>query len=431
MKLEIPYQNGTENVELPDDCLVIEPNDSVGNGTATSVEIVREALAHPLWADSPPFASLGEFLAGGKKVVVIVNDATRPTPTPAMLAPMAGELKAAGATFIVATGAHRKPTEVEYHTILGQHYDVFRSHTLAHDARDASSLVELGTTRNGTPILLNRAVVEADRVVVLGSVEPHYFAGYTGGRKAFLPGVAGFATIEANHRLALDPHAASLELEANPVSQDMEDALVFVPKRVFALMAILDKHQALCAVTTGDLRASFEAAVEKAKAIFAVSIDERADIVVSVAKPPMDIDLYQSQKAIENGLLAVKDGGCLILVSSCRDGVGDEGYMKLLASESKPEAVLERIKDGYRLGWHKAGKIAHAAMKVKMMAVSELDAATLAKAFIEKRPTVQDALEAALAAFAASPAGRGKKARKARVAVLVDGTVTVPTARKK
>jgi nickel-dependent lactate racemase len=341
-----------------------------------------------------------------------------------MLGPMADELERAGASFLVATGAHRAPTEAEYRFILGGHYVRFRSRTSAHNARDAASLVDLGRTRNGTPILLNRAAVEADRVVVLGSVEPHYFAGFTGGRKAFLPGVAGYATIEANHRLALDPRAAALELADNPVSQDMEDALQFVPRQVFALMAVLDKDQGLAAATAGDLRASFEAAVGRASSIFAVAMEGRADIVISVARPPMDLDLYQSQKAIENGSLAVKEGGCLILVSSCRDGVGDDAYINLLASETEPRAVLGRIKEGYRLGYHKAGKIAQAAMRSRIMAVSELDARVLGSAFMEKRGTVQEAVDEALKGYALTAAGQ--RGERPKLALLLDGTVTVP-----
>lgn len=416
MKVHIPYLEGQIELELPEQSRVVEPNEvpSTGDG----LRIVRAGLASPYW----PLAStsLPAFLAGGQKVLVIVNDATRPTPTAAMLDPIAGDLERLGASILVATGAHRAPTEEEYRHILGPHYPVFRSRTTAHDARNNECLVDLGRTRNGTPILLNRAAVEADRIVVLGSVEPHYFAGFTGGRKAFLPGVAGYATIEANHKLALDPRAAALELADNPVSQDMEDALAFVPQKVFALMAVLDKDQGLSALTTGDLRLSFEAAVAKARGIFAVSIPERADIVISVAKPPMDIDLYQSQKAIENGSLAVKEGGCLILVSSCRDGLGDGAYMRLLASESRPEAVLSRIKDGYKLGYHKAGKIAQAALWSRILAVSELGAKDLKTAFMEKRPSLQDALARALADYP------GLEGKAPSILVLMDGTVTVP-----
>lgn len=425
MKLSVPYLDSSVVLELPDSSLVVEPNDAPASA-ASAEAIVRAGLAQPYWPAGLPASSLASFLEGGKRILVIVNDATRPTPTAAMLGPMAGELERLGASFLVATGAHRAPTEEEYRSILGPHYDRFRPRTTAHNARDESCLVNLGTTRNGTPILLNRAAVEADRVVILGSVEPHYFAGFTGGRKAFLPGVAGYATIEANHRLALDPRAAALELADNPVSQDMEDALAFVPKKVFALMAVLDKHQGLSAITAGELRPSFEAAVDKARGIFAVTIPAKADIVISVAKPPMDIDLYQSQKAIENGSLAVREGGCLILVSSCRDGVGDEAYMRLLSSEKRPEAVLGRIKEGYRLGYHKAGKIAQAAMRSRILAVSELGAEVLAGAFMEKRPSLEDALATAQAGYLAGPGGKAGK--PPTILVLLDGTVTVPQA---
>jgi nickel-dependent lactate racemase len=414
MRVDVPYLNEVVTIELPEGSLVVEPNDV--EPAADAVALVRAAVARPALAPS-----LSEFLAPGGEssggTLVIVNDATRPTPTRAVLDAIAGELERADARFIVATGAHRAPTEEEYRQILGAHYERLRPLTTAHDARDPGSLVDLGRTRNGTPILLNRAVFEARRIVVVGSVEPHYFAGYTGGRKAFLPGVAGYATIEANHRLALDPRASALALDDNPVSQDMEDALRLIEKPIFSVMTVLDKHQALVACEAGDIRASFRAAVERANAIFAVGLPRRADIVVSVARFPMDIDLYQSQKAIENGALATADGGILILVASCRDGVGDTAFLELLGSSQSPAQALKRIGEGYRLGYHKAAKMAIAASRISLRAASELDEATLRKAFIAKRPSLPEALREALA----------EKGPNARVAVLLDGTVTVPT----
>jgi nickel-dependent lactate racemase len=252
--------------------------------------------------------------------------------------------------------------------------------------------------------------------VAIGSVEPHYFAGYTGGRKAFLPGVAGFETVEANHKLALDPRARALALADNPVSQDMDDALRLLPAHVFSIMTVLDKAQGLADCFAGDIRISFAAAVEKANSIFAVRLPARADIVVSVARHPMDIDLYQAQKAIDNGALALGDGGILILVASCRDGVGDRAYIELLGSSSGPAEALERISAGYRLGYHKAAKIAQVASRASIRALSELDGATLKMAFIAKRSSLQGAFDEALA----------EKGQAARVTVLLDGTVTVP-----
>ena len=412
MRIGVPYLDRELEFDVPDGQLlaVVEPNEA-GGGARSPGDLVREAVARPL--GSPPLA---DFLASSNRLLVIVNDATRPTPTAALLDAVGDELEARDARFLVATGAHRAPTEAEYRQILGRHYERFRKRIEAHDARDKASLVDMGHTRNGTPILLNRALVEADRVVATGSVEPHYFAGYTGGRKAFLPGVAGYATIEANHKLALDPRATSLSLDENPVSQDMDDALRLLPAHVFSIMTVLDKDQGLAGCFAGDIRLSFAAAVAKANSIFAVALRERADIVVSVARHPMDIDLYQAQKAIDNGALALADGGILILVASCRDGVGDRAYIELLGSSSGPAEAIQRIATGYRLGYHKAAKIAGVAARASIRAVSELDAATLKMAFIAKRDNLGGAVAEALA----------EKGPGARVTVLLDGTVTVP-----
>jgi nickel-dependent lactate racemase len=409
MRVDIPYRDGNIQLKLPDDALIVEPNEAPAVADASA--LIRRAVDAPL--DSP---DLEAFLAGAKRILVIVNDATRPTPTSAVLEAIGDSLEAHGASFIVATGAHRAPTEDEYRFILGSSYARFRAKTVAHDARDEASLVDLGRTRNGTPILINRRAVEADRIVAIGSVEPHYFAGYTGGRKAILPGVAGFRTIEANHRLALDPGARALEVEANPVSQDMEDTLPLVPAGIFSVMTVLDKHQGLAACVAGDIRTSFRKAVEAANAIFAVRMEKRADIVISVARNPMDINLYQAQKAIENGALATADGGLLILVASCRDGVGDEAYLNLLGSASSPGDVLGKISQGYKLGYHKAAKMALAAGRISLMACSDLGAEVLKKAFIAKVESLQEAVDEAMAA----------KGGRAFVVVLTDGTVTVP-----
>jgi lactate racemase len=412
MRLSLPYLDRHVALDIPDGRLlaVARPNE-VGGGGLGAVEMISAAVQRPM--DAPPLA---EFLAPAERLLVIVNDATRPTPTPAILDAVGDRLAENGARFLVGTGAHRGPTEAEYRQILGRHYDRFRKRIEAHDSRDRANLVDLGRTRNGTPVLLNRALVEADRVVATGSVEPHYFAGYTGGRKAFLPGVAGFETIESNHRLALDPRARALSLADNPVSQDMDDALRLLGSHIFSIMTVQGRDQGLSACLAGDITSSFAAAVEKAKAVFAVRLPALADIVITVARKPMDIDLYQAQKAIDNGSLALADGGILILVASCRDGVGDRAYLELLGSSSNPEEALKRIGEGYRLGYHKAGRMAQVAARATVRAISELDEPTLRKAFMAKRSSLQQALDEALA----------EKGPGARVTVLPDGTVTLP-----
>jgi nickel-dependent lactate racemase len=414
MNIKIPYLNRFYTLEIPQnipvgDCFVAEP------GGFTGAESFEPAA----------IPGLEEFLKNTGKVLVIVNDATRPTPTGLMLKIIMEAAAKAGLgkeafTLLVATGAHRVPTEEEYRQILGDLYGPLRPRCTAHDSRNDREMADLGETRNGTPIILNRLLFEFPKIIITGSVEPHYFAGFTGGRKAFLPGIASYATIEANHKLALSPKARSLALEGNPVHEDMMDALSLIKAQVFSIMAVLDKDQGLADLKAGDVMDSFYAAVESAKKIFCVQAPWQADIVVSVAKFPMDIDLYQSQKGIDNGAAALKDGGFLILVSPCRKGIGDEAYAKLLASASSPADALERIKGGYKLGYHKAAKMAGLSGRASIFAVTELPKEQLKPMFIEGFRDPQMALDEALGRL------RLKGIEHPRILVLPDGCVTVP-----
>jgi nickel-dependent lactate racemase len=441
MRIELPYLNKTFPLEFLDEYLlaVAEPNEFKAAGTTE--EMLAEALARPFAPGSSTaeennktaggntsghtWRSLEEFLRGGTRVLIIVNDATRPTPTAVILEGLLPALEEAGLTvenltILVATGAHRAPTEEEFRQILGGLYNTLRERCVHHDARKSADMIKLGTTRNGTPIELNKLLFKADRIIATGSVEPHYFAGFTGGRKAFLPGIASYKTIEANHKQALSSAARSLALEGNPVHEDMMDALPLIKAPVFSVMTVLDKDQGVAAVTAGDLLASFYAAVEIARQIFCVSIPSKADIVVSVAKFPMDIDLYQSQKAIDNGAIALKDGGELILVSSCRDGIGDEAYAQLLTRASSPEDAIERIKAGYKLGYHKAAKMAAVSSRAAVTAVTELQTEWLAGMFIESAASPQKALNKAL------ERAKVQGITKPAILILPDGCVTVP-----
>jgi nickel-dependent lactate racemase len=417
MKLIIPYLDKNLLLNIPDENLlcIAEPNN------IKSGESEEDILIQALDVDM----SFKDFLKGARNILIIINDATRPTPTAVMLKAILPFFESVGLetkniTLLVATGAHRSPTEEEYRAILGDLFDLFRSRCVAHDSKKAGEMVSLGTTRHGTPVALNKRVVEADRIIVTGSVEPHYFAGFTGGPKAFLPGVAAYETIKTNHGYALDSEAKALALAGNPVHDDMDDSIEFIKTPVFSLMTVLDKNQKTAAAFSGDLMTSFQEAVEFSKKIFCVSIPEKADIVISVAKYPMDIDLYQSQKAIDNGALALRDNGTLILVASCRDGLGDKTYAALLASAASPEDALEKIHQEYKLGYHKTAKMAMVSARARIKAVTELPASDLDTMFIEKTPSPQAALEEAL------ENGTTNSINSPKVLVLLDGCVTVP-----
>ncbi|MDR2617770.1 MAG: nickel-dependent lactate racemase [Treponema sp.] len=424
MKLELPYLDRIIPVEFPDEYLLAaaEPNEYKVNRTQD--EILLEALNRP-YAAGNNYQNLESFLNEADSVLVIINDPTRPTPTETIIKTLLPVFERKGITkdrltFFVATGAHQGPDEAGYRQILGQFWDLLKDRCIHHDARKEENMVNLGTTSRGTPVLINKRILEARKIIATGSVEPHYFAGFTGGRKAFIPGAAGYKTIEANHKLALSPAARSLALEGNPVHEDMMEAMALIRVPVFSLMTVLDKEQRIAAAAAGDLAESFYAAVETAKKIFCVPVPGKADIVISTAKFPMDIDLYQSQKAIDNGALALKDRGVLILVSSCRNGTGDETYVKLLSEASSPAEALKRIQAGYRLGYHKAAKIAEVSKRASIKAVTELPAAQLERLFIEKAPSLQDALDGALKEIAVRNNG------KPRILILPDGCVTVP-----
>ena len=204
MKVILPY--GTEDIEvdIPAPCEILTPKKL---GVTDDREIIKNALLKPKGSDS-----FEEFFSRAQKLLVIVNDATRPTPTKKILDylyPLLSQHQ--DVKFLVATGVHRAPTYEEYQYIFGKKvFHEFKERIFAHDARKDEDMVYLGVSQNGTEMYINKLVSEMGKILVIGSVEPHYFAGFTGGRKSFLPGVASYKTIEMNIKLALDDQACSL-----------------------------------------------------------------------------------------------------------------------------------------------------------------------------------------------------------------------------
>jgi len=415
MRYTIPYgRSGSQELTTDLPITVLEPNDVA---VEDQEQLLKRSLSSPLGSES--FES---FLDRSSSLLLIVNDATRPTPTARVLETLQPRLeKVDDLRIIVATGAHRAPTEDEYRFILGNTYDAFRPKAFAHDARNDDDMEYLGTSSNGTEMYLNRAVKESDGIIPIGSVEPHYFAGYTGGRKSFLPGVASYRTIEMNHKHALSDGSASLALQGNPVHEDMADAMkVLDDLRIFSIQTVLTADHRIYAVTAGGIHESFDAAVERADEVFCSRLSAKADIVITVAPYPMDIDLYQSQKALDNGKLALKDGGVIIMVSHCRDGVGEDTFLKLLSSQNDPQGVMDTISRGYKLGYHKAAKMAQIGTWARMYAVMGLPDDILRRSLLEPFPDVQSAFDSAVDLLQ----GEGRK--DLSVVLMPQGSLTVP-----
>lgn len=410
MRIEVQYGDGKECVDLPEENLgeIVHPKDLPA---LDETEVLTGAFKNPLGSQT-----LDEFVKRAKDIIVVVNDATRPTPTGRVLEAIMPHFNNKPVSYIIATGMHRAPTDEELRFIFGPVYDRVKDSVHVHDSK-TSETTFVGTSRNGTRLLLNRKVVDADSIIVISSVEPHYFAGYTGGRKSFLPGVSAYETIEQNHKLALRLEAQALRLKGNPVHEDMEDmARALKDKRIFSVMVVLDKHHRICHASAGHLKRSWRAAVKKADEVFVMKLKRKADVVVAVTAFPYDIDLYQSQKALDNAKYAVKDGGVIILVSACRMGVGPETFLNLLASANTPKDALEKISHTYKLGYHKAAKMAEIGLNCRMMAVTKLDPEIARKAHMEPVPTLQEAIDKAV----------GDLGPKSKVTFIMDAVITVP-----
>ncbi|MBR2281486.1 MAG: nickel-dependent lactate racemase [Spirochaetales bacterium] len=409
MKIEVPYNREKIALEVAPEHFgaILKLNDQNGGKPKKSaVEITKEAIK----------GSFDEFLALPGSTLVIVNDGTRPTPTRLVMDAIGPDLERCKASFLVATGSHRAPYESEYDFIFGSWYGTFRDRIHVHDCHAMDDMDYYGRTSRGTELYLNKLVKKASKVIVIGSVEPHYFAGYTGGRKGFLPGVAAFSSIEHNHKMALSADAKALALEGNPVHEDLMEAMSLVSAPVYAIMTVLDRNHEIDTVTAGDITKSFDEAVEAANRIFTAPLKEKADIVVTAAPYPMDVDLYQSQKAIDNAKLALKDGGTMILVSACREGIGGESFVRLLSSASTPDEVLSKIAEGFKLGYHKAAKMAEIFRWAHVQAYSQVSDDQMRKIFIEPVHDLQKALDDAIA----------KYGEDCKVVFMPDGSVTVP-----
>jgi nickel-dependent lactate racemase len=403
MPIKLPY--GQEQIELqvPDKNLlgILRPNPP-----AQKVKINTDGLKQ----------NLKNFLKGSKNILIIVNDYTRPTPTANIISMIEAEIKDYDFRFIVACGSHRAPMSDELVQIFGKYAELYKTKILVHDAKDNTKLKFLGKTRLGIPVWLNQAVWEADKIIAINSVEPHYFAGYTGGRKSFLPGIAGLETITANHKLSLQPQAKTLALEGNPVHEDMIEIAKMVPREIFSIQVVIDPAHQIYSICFGDIFKSEETAIEDAKQIFCVPIKEKADIVVALIQEPYDINFYQSQKGIENAKLALKDKGIMIIASHCRKGIGDDEFIRVIAGTKTPQEVLHRIDKEFKLGHHKAAKLVETMMWSEIWTAMPIDDNIVKSIFMKPFSDLNLALAKALE----------KKGKDAKVFILPDASLTVP-----
>jgi lactate racemase len=330
--------------------------------------LLRTALAQPI--GSP---RLRDLARPGQKVVIVTSDLTRPCPSDRMLPPVLEELAAAGVpdrdvTIVIALGIHRPMTEGEMEAAVGP--EAFgRIRVINHDPRDT---VHLGHTPAGTPVEIYRPVVEADLRICLGNLELHYFAGYSGGAKAILPGCASHATVNANHAMMVRREAAAGRLAGNPVREDLEVGAARVGVD-FILNVVVDGEHRIVDAVVGDVTAAHRRGCELVAKRGIVEIQQPADVVlVSAGGYPKDVNLYQAQKALDNAAYAVRDGGIIVLVAECREGLGNRTFEAWMREAASPDEVLDRIQQEFVLGGHKAAAIAAVLKRARVYLVSAL-----------------------------------------------------------
>lgn len=414
MKLELGIGSRTQAVEIPDACVqqVLLPNEVV-RGLTDEAE-VRRALEHPI--GSP---RLQEIVHPGEKIAIVTSDITRPMPTSVVMPPLLDELYAAGVrsediALVFALGSHRPHTSEEMQKLAGER--AFQEIRCV-DSNPAD-FVHMGDTAAGTPVDITRIVAEADRRICLGNIEYHYFAGYSGGAKAIMPGVSTRAAIQSNHSMMIREEACAGNLTTNPLRRDIEEAADICGVD-FILNVVLDEHKQIIRAVAGDVTAAHRAGCAFLDTLYQKKIEKRADIViVSQGGVPKDLNLYQTQKALDNAKHAVRDGGVIILMGSCKEGLGEATFEQWLTGASRPQELIDRIQREFRLGGHKAAAIAMVLEHADIYLVSDLNPAFVETLFMTPFDTVQSAYDAATAKLGAD----------ASVLVMPYGGSTLPRA---
>lgn len=342
MKVKLAYGQGHLTVEMPEDrTTVIEPSHTAG--LADEHRAVLRALEQPIGA-----RPLREWIKPGDRICVAFTDITRATPNERIIPWLLEHLSSVPRdqiTLLNSLGTHRPNTPAELEKLLTP--EVVRQYAvLNHEPENPAALVPFGQTRDGTPALINRYFVEASVRIVTGFIEPHFFAGFSGGPKGIMPGVAGLRTVMSNHgaKNIGDPRAAFGITVGNPIWEEMRD----IARRVgpsFLLNVTLNEERAITGVFAGDLLEAHKVGIEFVRQSAMQKVKSPYEIVVTTNSGyPLDLNLYQGVKGMSAAARIVKEGGTIILACECREGVPAGSPLdQLLCSAASPEEILTML----------------------------------------------------------------------------------------
>lgn len=370
----------------------------------TVPEIINDALDHPIGA-----GTLDTVIHAGDTVAVLISDVTRRWQSPETYLPILIErLNACGVPdrdirIIAATGTHRRQTAAEHAGLLGPAL-AKRFAILDHVCDDKEHLQYMGVTRRGTPVWLNSAAMGCDKLILTGGVVYHFLAGFGGGRKSIVPGIAGRETINTNHCNALlpgfgsgsNPQACSGNLSPeNPFHDDLQECAAFA-KPAYLLNVVADADQNVVAAFAGDWLKAHRAAAELVEKMDGVTIAARRKLVIASAGGyPRDINLYQTSKTLANALLTVAEGGTMILLSQCGEGFGDPGCEAQITGYDSMADRERALRADFSIGGYVGFDFAEAAEKYHLILVTGLPAEKFAKTKIRTAKTLDEALDIA------------------------------------
>ena len=400
-KYELKYGRSTVNFSINEKNVIGVIDNIPSTSSKTEKDVLKEALQNPI--SSP---RISEIVHPGEKICIIIPDVTRIWQKSSVYLPfIVDELLQAGIEtkdilFISATGSHRNQTEDEHKQLLGDTlYGNYK--IIDHDCNNKDNLTYLGKTSFGTPVSINKKAMECDHIIITGGIVYHFLVGWSGGKKSILPGIASYETIMANHGLALNenlgegtrPEIKCGNITNNPVHLDMEEATAMVNPS-FMFNVIMDSNGNISSAVAGNYIKAHEQGRKYVDKSDSVYIKEKGDLVIATAGGfPKDINFYQSSKLFLNSREAVKDGGTLIALTECSEGLGgDDDVKSILANYN---TLLEReksLRERYTISKHIGCLSCETAQTFNLILVSNLDPKFLENTGIKIVKTIDEAL---------------------------------------
>jgi lactate racemase len=413
-EFQFPYGNSALTARIPSENIAFVLKRKHAPGLADEAAALLQAIRHPI--DALPLA---ECIDGKEKVVVIVTDNTRPCPDDRILPPLLAELerkiKKENITIIVALGLHAPLNKEELIKKLGR--DIVSDYRVLN--HDTAEVVNIGTTSKGTPVEVNKRVLEADFRISTGFIEPHFFAGFSGGSKSIAPGVSGRKAIYHNHGYEMLEHPLSRAgiLKGNPVHEDIVEQAKMAGLN-FIVNVLLNESKQITHVVAGDPVKAHEEGCRIEKRLAGVKFDHKVDITVTTnSGAPLDLDLYQTCKGIDSASLITREGGAIIIASTCSEGAGPEAFTQLHMSCTSPAEVLKNIKTGgfNHLPWQNQ-RLAQAQLNTDIYLVSGLDDSLVKDMMMTPVASIEEGLNRAFQ----------KMGSQAEVAVVPEGHFVLP-----